>query len=77
MVDERKDFIVQIGKSKGNVASTYRPITCMPLMWKLLTDVIADQLYAHLDQKKLLPEEQKGSGKVLEELMIYFILIGQ
>ena len=34
----------QKDKSKGNVASNYRPITCLPLMWKLLTNVIADQL---------------------------------
>ena len=32
-------------------------------MWKLLTGVIAGQMYAHLDQEKLLPEEQKGSRK--------------
>ena len=35
-------------KSKGNVASNYRTITCLPLMWKLLTGEIADQIYAHL-----------------------------
>ena len=29
-------------------------------MWKLLTGVIADQIYPHLHQEKLLPEEQKG-----------------
>ena len=28
-----------------------------------MTGVIADQIYAHLDQKKLLPEEQKGCRK--------------
>ena len=50
-------------KSKGNVASNYRPITCLPLMWILLPAVIADQIYAHLDQEKLLPEEQKGCRK--------------
>ena len=33
-------------------------------MWKLLTGVIEDQIYAHLDQEKLLPEEQKGCRKV-------------
>ena len=55
--------LLQKDKSKGNVASNYRPITCLPLMWKLLTDVIADQLYAHLDQEKLLLEEQKGCRK--------------
>ena len=52
--------LLQKDKSKGNVASNYRPITCLPLMWKLLTGVIADQIHAHLDQEKLLPEEQKG-----------------
>ena len=50
--------LLQKDKSKGNVASNYRPITCLPLMWKLLTGVIADWIYAHLDQEKLLPEEQ-------------------
>ena len=55
--------LLQKDKSRGNVASNYRPITCLPLMWKLLTGVIADQIYAHLDQEKLLPEEQKGCRK--------------
>ena len=32
-------------------------------MWKLLTGAIADQIYARLDQEKLLPEEQKGCRK--------------
>ena len=32
-------------------------------MWKLLTGVTADQIYAHLDLEKLLPEEQKGHRK--------------
>ena len=32
-------------------------------MQKLLTGVIADTTYAHLDEEKLLPEEQKGCRK--------------
>ena len=52
--------MLQKDKSKGNVASNYRPKTCLPLMWKLLTGVIAYQIYAHLNQEKLLPEKQKG-----------------
>ena len=55
--------LLEEDKGKGNVASNYRPITCLPLMWKLLTGVIADQIYAHLDQEKLLPEEHKGCRK--------------
>ena len=55
--------LLQKDKTKDNVGSNYRPLTCLPLMWKLLADVIADQIYAHLDQEKLLPEEQKGCRK--------------
>ena len=51
--------LLQKDKSKGNLASNYRPITYLPLMWKLVIGVITDQIYAHLDQEKLLPEEQK------------------
>ena len=36
-------------------------------MWKLLTGVIANQIYAHLNQDKLLPEEQKGCRKVYRQ----------
>ena len=41
-------------------------------MWKLLTGVIADQMYAHLDQEKLLPEEQKvcrKGSRVINDLL--------
>ena len=55
--------LLQKDKSKGNVASNYRPTTCLPLMWKLLTGVIAGQIYSHLDQEKLLPDEQKRYRK--------------
>ena len=49
--------LLRKNKSRGNIASDYRPIACLPLMWKLLTSVIADKIYAHFDQEKLLPEE--------------------
>ena len=38
-------------------------------MLKLLTGVIADQIYEHLDQEKLLPEEQKGCRKGSNDLL--------
>ena len=52
------------GKSKGNIASCYRPITCLPSMQKLLTGVIADQIHGRLDQQKLLLDKQKGCRKI-------------
>ena len=59
----RKTSLLQKDKSKSNVASNYRPITCLPLTWTLLTGAIADQIYGHLDRKKLLLEEKKGYRK--------------
>ena len=47
-------------KSKGNEVSNYRPITCLPLIWKLITGIVADEIYNHLEENDLLPEEQKG-----------------
>ena len=43
-----------------NIANNYRPITYLPLMWKLLTGVIAEGMYNYLEREKILPEEQKG-----------------
>ena len=40
--------------------SNFRPITCLPIMWKLLTRIIGAELYNDLEGKNLLPEEQKG-----------------
>ena len=51
--------LLQKDKSEGNIASNYRPITCSPLMWKLLSGVIADLIHGHINQQKLLPKEQK------------------
>ena len=44
---------------KGNTADNYQPITCLPLMWKLLTGVIAEEMYNYLEREKVLPEETK------------------
>ena len=39
-----RTVLLQNDKSKGNIASSYRPLTCLPLMLKLLLGVIADQI---------------------------------
>ena len=46
-------------RSKGNEVSNYRPINCLPLKWKLLTGIVADQIYNYLEENDLLPEGQK------------------
>ena len=55
-----RTVLCQKDTRKGNAVENYRPITCLPLMWKLLTDVTAEEMYDYLEQEQLLPEEQKG-----------------
>ena len=42
-------------KSKGNVASNYRTITCLPIMWKILTGIISERLYKYLEDTNTIP----------------------
>ena len=55
-----RTVIVLEDKEKGNIATNVRPITCLPLMWKLFTGIMGDELYKHLEEENLLPDEQKG-----------------
>ena len=52
-----RTVLCQKDPRKGNIADNYRPITCLPLMWKLLTGVIAEEMYNYLERAKILPEE--------------------
>ena len=47
-------------KDKGNKVINFCPITCLPIMWKLLKGIISEEMYKHLDEEKLLPDEPKG-----------------
>ena len=38
----------------------------MPLMWKLLTGIIAEVVYKFLEKNGVLPDEQKGVDVALE-----------
>jgi len=58
-----RTVLIQKDPAKGTVAGNYRPITCLPLMWKLLTGIFAGKSYDHLEYSGLLPEEQKGCRK--------------
>ena len=51
---------IQKDPEKGNAANNYRSIACLPIMWKLLTSVLIEKVYAHLSEKKMLLDEQKG-----------------
>ena len=45
---------------KGSAVANFRPITCLPLLRKLLTGILAEEFYENLEQGNILPWEQKG-----------------
>ena len=55
-----RTVVIQKDKAKGNTASNYRPITCLTLVWKLLTCILANEIYGYLEKKMLLPENRRG-----------------
>ena len=55
--------LIQKDPAKGTVTSNYRPIACLPLMWKFLTGISVDKIYDHRLMNSILPCEQKGCRK--------------
>jgi hypothetical protein len=38
----------------------YRPITCLPAIYKLITSIISRRMQRYIDDQNLMPKEQKG-----------------
>ena len=55
-----RTVLIMKGSKKRGVASNYRPIACLPIMWKLLTQISGDEIYGHLERSSLLQNEEKG-----------------
>ena len=51
-----RKILMQKDKDKGMAAGSYRPTTFQRLVWKLLTGVIAEEVYGFLDTNLLLPQ---------------------
>ena len=58
-----RTVLYQKDPRKGHAVEYYRPITCLPLMLKFLTGVIAEEKHGYLEEEKILPVEQKGSRR--------------
>ena len=55
-----RTVLIMKDKEKGAIVDNYHPITCLPTTWKLMTSIIAEEMYTHLKKQSLLPIEQKG-----------------
>ena len=52
--------LIPKNEKKGNEISHFRPIMCLPIIWKVFIGILAEQVYGHMKSEKLLPDEQKG-----------------
>ena len=62
--DQRKDHTNPKGPKQRNCSKkNYRPITCLTMMWKILTAQIREVIYYSLTSRGVFPAEQKGCCK--------------
>ena len=58
----------------GSAVDNYRPISCLPLTWKLMIGVLAEKIYSRLKRENVLPYEPKGCQKksrgIIDQLLI-------
>ena len=50
-------------KEETWIPENYRPIACMPTTFKILTSVLTDRLYSHLEKEAIMTPEQRGGKK--------------
>ena len=55
--------VIQKDPSKGAAPNKCRPITCLPMMCKILTAQIREEIYYSVISRGLFPDEQKGCCK--------------
>ena len=70
----RKTLLCQKDTAKGSAFDNYRPISCLPLMWKPMTGMLAENMYNHLERENILPSQEKrcrkGSCGTKDQLLI-------
>ena len=67
-----KTVLCQKKHGKGNAVDNCKPISCLPLMWKLMTGTMTGNISYFLDMNDKLPVEQKGCRKKVQGLKIKY-----
>ena len=77
---EGKTYIKPKNENTSN-PSNYRPITCLPTLYKIITSILTHRIQKHLTDNNILTEEQKGCRKhsqgCKEQLIIDNIILNQ
>ena len=58
-----KTTLIKKDPNKGTAPNNYRHIICQPMMWKILTAQIREEIYYSLTSRGLYPDELKGCCK--------------
>ena len=58
-VVEGKTILVMKDSKKGTEVGNYRPIASLNLIWKLLTGIISDKTFDHLEENKLTRQTKR------------------
>ena len=58
-----RSTLIQENPNKGTTSNNYRLITCLAMMWKILTAQITEEIYYSLTSRGLFHDEQKGCCK--------------
>ena len=75
----RRTVLCKKNPVKENSVENPRPITCLLLVWELLTGVISEDMCCFMENENLLLEEQKGcmrkSRRTMDQLLIEEIML--
>ena len=63
LMTKTKTILIQKDPLKGTAPTNYRPMTCLPMIWKILIAQIREQIYYLLTSRGIFPNEQKGCRK--------------
>ena len=58
-----KPILIQKDLHKEIAPNNYGPINCLPMIWKILTTQIREEIWYSLTSRRLFPEEQKRCRK--------------
>ena len=50
-------------KEQTWIPKNCRPIACLPTIFKILTSVVTDRLYSHLEKETIMTPGQRGGKK--------------
>ena len=72
-ITKGKTTFIQKDQSKRTDPHNYKPITSLPMMWKILTAQIREEIYYSLTSFGLFSEEQKDGTKDPEAQQLFYI----